>query len=46
MSLVPPETASGSVGSWSRYLAGDVALWAWAAVSLAIMPFMRAHSRK
>jgi hypothetical protein len=46
LSLIPAELAQKSFGSLLPYVSGKYALWAWAAVSLVIMPFMKAHPKK
>lgn len=45
LSLLPPEFAERGFGPLGRYIAGQYALWGWAVVSLAILPFMRAHRK-
>lgn len=44
-SLVPPETVVRYAGSTGRILTGPYALWAWAAGSLVVLPFVRARGR-
>ena len=42
-SLVPPQLAERAFGSLLPYIAGQRALWLWAAASVAILPFLRTH---
>lgn len=44
-SLVPPETVTRYAGGIGRILTGPYALWAWAAGSLMVLPFVRARGR-
>jgi hypothetical protein len=44
-SLVPPSLAEHAFGTFLPYLAGQRALWAWAAAAVIIMPLMHAKSR-
>jgi hypothetical protein len=45
VSLVPAETSQGLLGALYRWMSGPYALWGWAAVSLAILPFLRVRRR-
>jgi hypothetical protein len=44
-SLVPADEAERAAGGLRRFLTGRYALWAWAAGSLLILPFVRARGR-
>ncbi len=46
VSLVSPEVASRMLGPLYRWLGGQQSMWIWTVVSILIMPFMRAHSRR
>jgi hypothetical protein len=45
LSLVPTDLAAYGLGGILPFLAGERALWIWAAGSLLILPFMRAKPR-
>lgn len=46
LSLLPESVTSSAVGAWRPYLASKYALFAWSAVAVLLLPFMREkHSR-